>query len=441
VFKPRLLLLVLALAGALATTSTAATKIERVVSPLGIEAWLVRETSIPILSMEVAWTGAARGDPAGKAGLANLVSGLIDEGAGDLDSQAFQMRLKDLSIELSFDAGRDVFSGTVRTLSDNKAEAFRLFGSALTAPRFDAEPVDRIRRQILTRLNRNRTDPRSIVGRTWYKVAFPEHAYGDPTIGTEASVKAITTDDMRDFVGKRIAKDNMIIAVVGDMTAAELAGYLDRTFGALPAKAVVPAARPSVPPDKRVVRVVQQQSPQSIVMFGMRGIARDDPDYYAAYVMNHVLGGGGLTSRLSQSVREDRGLTYSIYSYLYPLKQSSLFMGGFAAGNANVAEALKLTDIEIERLRDGGVTEEELADTKTYLNGSFPLRLTSNGRIAGILVSVQRHDLGIDYLERRAGLINAVTRQDIARVAARLLRPDSMIVVIVGNPAGIEETG
>lgn len=440
-FKPRLLLLVLAMAGALATNATAATKIERVVSPLGIEAWLVRETSIPILSMEVSWKGAARGDPAGKAGLANLVSGLIDEGAGDLDSQAFQMRLKDLSIELSFDAGRDVFSGTLRTLSDNKAEAFRLLGLALTAPRFDTEPVDRIRRQILTRLNRNRTDPRSIVGRTWYKVAFPDHAYGNPTIGTEDSVKAITTDDMREFMRRRIATDNMIIAVVGDVTAEELAGHLDRTFGALPAKAEVPAAQPSEPPDNRVIRIVRQPSPQSVVMFGMRGIARDDPDYYAAYVMNHVLGGGGLTSRLSQSVREDRGLTYSIYSYLFPLKQSSLYMGGFAASNANVAEALDLTDSEIERLRDGGVTDEELADTKTYLNGSFPLRLTSNGRIAGILISVQRHNLGIDYLERRADLINAVTRQDIARVAARLLRPDAMIVVIVGDPAGIEETG
>ena len=418
-----------------------AAEIKRVVSPGGVEAWLVEEPLIPIISVEMMWKGGARFDPEGKAGLANMVSGLLDEGAGQLDSQAFQTRLKDFSISLSFDASRDSFEGSLRTLSKNTAEAFRLLGLALTAPRFDGEPVERIRRQILTQIARNQTNPRSIAGRTWFRAAFPNHPYGNPTAGTADSVNGLQAADLRRFVADRLARDNLLVGVVGDITAAELAPLLDATFGGLPAAAVAVAGPDVWPAEGAVVRVVEQETPQSVVLFGMRGLKRNDPDYFAAYVMNYILGGGGLTSRLAESVRERRGLTYSIYSYLNPMAESALYMGGLSSSNETVALAVELTRTELFRLRREGVSEQELADAKTYLNGSFPLRLTSNARIAGLLVAMQRYDLGIDYLDHRADYVEAVSLADVKRVAERLLRPENLIVVVVGKPVGLSEGG
>ncbi|MEE8247625.1 MAG: pitrilysin family protein [Alphaproteobacteria bacterium] len=189
------------------------------------------------------------------------------------------------------------------------------------------------------------------------------------------------------------------------------------------------------------VIVVKKDIPQSVVVFGRAGIKRDDPDYYAAYVMNYVLGGGGFASRLTEEVREKRGLAYSVYSYLYPLDHAGLMLGGVATANARVAESVRIIRAELERLRRDGITERELADAKTYLNGSFPLRLSSNRRIANILVAIQLEDLGIDYLERRADLINAVSLLDVARVTARLIEPRDLIVVVVGDPVGLGSGG
>ena len=423
---------------ALAATPAAATEITRVVSPGGIEAWLVQEPSIPMISVEMAWEGGARMDPAGKEGLANMVSGLLDEGAGDIDSQAFQQRLKELALTLSFDAGKDAFFGSLRTLSKNREVAFELLALAINEPRFDAEPVERIRRQILTGIARNKTNPRTMARRAWFGKAYPGDGYGRPTNGDAETVAALTVDDLRGFVAERLARDNLVVSVVGDIAPEELGRLLDATFGGLPATSTPVPDGDDWPTGGGELQVVEHQTPQSLVLWGLPGVKRDDPDYYAAYVMNYVLGGGGLTSRLTDEVREKRGLTYSVYSYLSPLANTGLFMGGLASGNDTVAEAIEISRNEIGRMREGGVTEQELADAKTYLNGSFPLRLSSNRRIAEILLSVQRYDLGIDYLDRRAGYIDAVTREDIERVAKRLLDPAALSIVVVGKPKGIE---
>lgn len=437
----KILLPLAALAAASLSAPSVAADITRVVSPGGIEAWLVNEPSIPIISLEVVWEGGARLDPEGKAGLANLVSALLDEGSGDLDSAAFQARLKDLAIGLSFDTGKDTFRGSLRTLAKNRDEAFALLAQAMTKPRFDTEPVERIRGQILTGIARDRTNPRSLVGRGWFSAAYPDDGYGRPTDGTDESVRAIEVADLRQFVADRLARDNMTIGVVGDISPETLAALLDSTFGGLPGKARDGTGSDVWPVDDPDLQVIEQQTPQSIVMFGMRGLKRDDPDYYAAYVMNYVLGGGGLTSRLAESVREKRGLTYSIYSYLNPMAETALYMGGFSSSNETVAQAIELTQAEFVRMRDEGVTEEELADAKTYLNGSFPLRLTSNSRIAQTMVAMQRHNLGIDYLDRRPDYINAVTAEDVRRVAKRLLRTENLRVVVVGKPKGLSQGG
>lgn len=414
-----------------------AAKVQHVMSEGGIEAYLISEPSIPFMSLSMRFDGGAVSDPDGKEGVANLVSGLLDEGAGDLDSQAFQTELEDLAIRLSFSAGRDGFNGDLKTLTENRERAFELLRLALTEPRFDDEPVERIQSQIQASLRRRLDDPDRLASRNWFERAFEGHVYARPVEGTIESVADITEDDLRAFVDGRLARDNLLIGVAGDITAEELGPLLDHAFGGLPESAA-PLPETTVAPQQHGISVVRQEVPQSKVLFGQKGLMRDDPDFYAAYVANHILGGGGFSSRLTAEIREARGLAYSVYSYLYPADLAPIWLGGLGTSNASVTQALDLVHAEVKRMAEGDIGEQELQDAKTYLTGSFPLRLTSNDRIAGLLVSMQVSELGIDYLEKRNSFIEAVTLDDLKRVAARLYDPDNLLTVVVGDPPDIE---
>lgn len=441
-------LLVLALAfylglrqdrGLLSLSQASGTQVERVVSAGGIEAWLVADPSLPVISLSLLFRGGAALDPVGKEGLAVMTAGLLDEGAGDLDSAAFQQRLADLAISLRFNASLDTFEGTLKTLSENRDEAFSLLRMALNAPRFDDEPVARIRNQILAGLAMAQSDPEEIAGKVWSRAAFPDHPYGRPSDGTKTGVTAVTADDLRGFVKDRLGRDRLIIGVAGDITADELAPLLDNTFGSLPEHAAPFDLAQAKVADGGVI-VVEEDIPQSTVRFGENGIKRDDPDYFAARLLNYTLGGGGFSSRLTEEVREKRGLAYSVYSYLQPMAQGGLVSGGVGTDNTRVAESLDLIREEWRRMAEDGVSEGELQDAKTYLTGAFPLRLTSTGRIAGMLSTLQYLDLGIDYLDRREELIHSVTLDDTRRVAERLFHADDLLVVVVGKPEGITAT-
>jgi zinc protease len=417
--------------------AAAAVAVQRVVSPGGLEAWLVEEHSVPVIAVGFAFRGGAAVDPADKDGLAEMVSGLLDEGAGELDSQAFQRRLEDLSVSLSFRAGRDTFGGSLKTLTENRDAAFELLRLALTAPRFDEEPVERIRSQMLAILARDAEDPETIAGRAFARAVFPEHSYGREPKGTPETVQAITADDLRGFVARHLARGNLMIGVSGDISAAELAPLLDASFGALPEEAEVAPVAEVSPAAAGEVRVIDRDIPQSIIVFGHRGLKRADPDFIPAYVLNHILGGGGFTSRLMQEVREKRGLAYSVSSFLEPLDHGALLIGSAATENARAGQSIALIRDEWRRLREEGPTAEELEDAKTYLTGSFPLRFTTTDRIARILVNLQLDDLGIDYIDKRNGLIDAVTLDDIRRVAKRLLDPEALRFTVVGRPDGV----
>lgn len=422
-----------------ATLPVGAVEIQHVESPGGISAWLVEEHSIPIVAIQIAFDGGSALDPRGKEGVANLLSGLLDEGAGDLDSQAFQERLEELAIRLGFESYRDTFWASLKTLTENRDEAFALLGLALAAPRFDTDAVERVREQVLSGLKRDAEDPNDIAGRTFLSTAFPYHPYGRPARGTPESVAAITPADLRQAVAQRFATSNATIGVVGDIDPATLGVLLDRTLAGLPATARAAAIAETRPAPVASLSVVRKPVPQSVVRFGMPGLKRSDPDFYAAYLMNHVLGGGSFTSRLYDEVREKRGLAYSVYSYLSTLDHAGLVMGGVASANERVAEAIEVIRDELARLREEGITEDELRDAKTYINGAYPLRLDSNTAIAQSLVAIQLEDLGIDYMDRRSSYIDAVTTEDIRRVARRLIRPDELIVVVVGDPAGLDD--
>lgn len=424
----------LAAAGTQAARPNAA--IQRVVSPGGVEAWLIEDHTNPILSVRFIFRGGAALDPAGKEGLAGMVSGLLDEGAGELDSMAFQRRLEDLSVGLSFSAGFDSFSGTLRTLTEYREEAFELLRMALVEPRFDGDPVERIRSQLLAGLAENAENPNYLAGRAWWSAAYPDHPYGRPRGGTIETVKAIAVEDLRAFAGRRFARDNLVIGVVGDVNAKELARHLDRTFGGLPPKAAPWRIAEATPKTAGGIKIVRRQIPQSVVIFGQRGLKRDDPDFYAAYVMNYLLGGGSFSSRLYTEIREKRGLAYSVYSSLSPMRHSALIMGSVGTQNGRVKQTVDLIRAEWRRMAEDGITETELGAAKMFLTGSFPLRFNSSRRIAAMLAGIQIENLGIDYLDRRNSFIESVTVQDIGRVARDWLNADALTFVVVGDPDG-----
>ena len=428
-----LLTLPLLAAPALATT------IERVVSPGGIEAWLVHEPAVPMIAIDFAFVGGAAQDAPAKGGTATLVASLLDEGAGDLDAKTFHARLERKAIELGFQAERDTLRGTLRTLTENKDEAFEYLRLALTQPRFDQSDVEVIRAQILSMLRRATTSPTDIANLRWWQVAFADHPYGRPVNGTLESVPAVTIADLKDYTHRVLARGSLKVAVVGDIDAETVKAMLDRVFGELPAQPDLKPV-PNVSPQglgRRIV--VKLDVPQAVVAFGGPGIARKDPDFMAAYIVNHILGGGAFSSRLYQEVREKRGLAYSVYDSLVWLNHSALFLGGTATRADRASETLEVIDKEIHRLAEEGPTEDELTKAKAYLNGSFVLNLDTSSKIAALLVQLQLDGLGIDYFSRRPEMINAVTLEDARRVAKRML-DGGMLVTVAGRPEGLAST-
>jgi zinc protease len=415
-----------------------AVTIEEVKSTQGITAWLVEDHSVPVVSMSAAFRGGSALDPADKQGLANMTVDLLDEGAGDLDSTAYQSKVEDLAAQINFSAGPDTMSVRLRTLKEKLAPSFDLLRLALTQPRFDPDPVTRVRASILDAIAREQRQPNALASRIWWKAAFAGHPYALSSRGTTETVNAIGPDDLRSLVHNRFAKDVMIIGVVGDITPAELKSILDSTFGALPDHAAPDTTPDRVAQTKGEVDVANMPIPQSVIVFGQPGVKRGDPDWYAALLDLDILASGGLASRMTLEVREKRGLAYSVSASLDPLEHSGIILGQAGSQNANAAQAIDVIRSTWQKMHDDGPTAKELADAKTYITGSFPLGLDSTGRIATILVSIQYDHLGLDYLTKRDRFINGVTLADAKRVAKRLLSPDSLLFTVVGQPANLK---
>jgi zinc protease len=415
--------------------------IERVTSPGGIEAWLVESHANPLIAIRFAFRGGAAQDDPGKEGLSYFVSAMMDEGAGDLDALAFQEKQQELAMRMEFDAARDVMLANLQTLTANKDEVFDLVRLALTEPRFDEDAIARVRAQILAGLKFDEHDPETVASLAWDRLAFHGHPYGRPIKGTPQSIASITRDDLRSYVRRVFARDQLLISVVGDIDAGELGKALDHIFGTLPAKADLIPVADAAPPLGPAQEIIEMDVPQSVAQFGHRGIPRKDKDFIAAYVLNYIIGGGGFASRLMEEVREKRGLAYSVYSNLYPYQHGAVFVGSVATKNEAVGQSLEVIGRELKRLAEHGPTAEELANAKSYLTGAYALRFESSSSIANQLLAIQIEDLGIDYVNRRNQLVEAVTLDDIKRVAKRLIEADRLITTIVGKPVALTPVG
>ncbi len=419
-----------------AAPALAAVEIEEVTSPGGIEAWLVREPSIPFVALELRLRGGSSLDVAGKRGATNLMVGLLEEGAGDLDAQGFAEAREALAASYAFDVGPDSVSISARFLTENRDEAVDLLRSALVEPTFDPVAVERVRGQVLAGLRSDESDPQEIAGRAFAAAAFGDHPYGSDQAGTEESVRALTRGDVVEAWRRAVTRADVYVGAVGDITGAELGALLDGLLGDLPADG------PERPGSAEValepgVQVVPWDTPQSVILFGHEGIARDDPDFIPAFILNGVLGGSGRQSRLMEEVREKRGLTYGIGTYLAPRDLGATYQGSVQTANATAGAVVEAVRGEWRRMAEGGVTAEELAEAKTYLTGAYPLRFDGNGTIADILVGMQMSGLGVDYIARRNDLVEAVTLEEVRAVAARILRPDALSFVVVGRPEGL----
>ncbi|HZP10458.1 pitrilysin family protein [Methyloceanibacter sp.] len=416
-------------------------KIERVTSPGGIEAWLVESHANPLIAIRFAFRGGATQDDPGKEGLSYFVSAMMDEGAGELDALAFQEKQQELAMRMEFDAARDVMLGNLQTLTENKDQVFDLVRLALAEPRFDEDAIARVRAQILAGLKFDEHDPETVASLAWDRLAFQGHPYGRPIKGTPRSVASITRDDLKSYVRRVFARDKLLISVVGDINPAQLGKALDHMFGALPAKADLTPVADAAPPLGPTQEIIEMDVPQSVAQFGHRGIPRKDSDFIAAYVLNYIIGGGGFASRLMEEVREKRGLAYSVYSNLYPYQHGAVFVGSVATKNEAVGQSLEVIEGELKRLAEQGPTAEELANAKSYLTGAYALRFESSSSIANQLLAIQIEDLGIDYVNRRNQLVEAVTLDDIKRVAKRLIEADRLITTIVGKPVAVAPVG
>ena len=422
----------LAIAVLTSAPSHAAAKIQRLVSPGGIEAWFVQDATVPLIAMEYSFGGGATQDPPGKPGVGNMVADLLDEGSGDLDSKTYHERLERRAIELSFSSTRDNLRGSLRMLKDNKDEAFDLLRMALTSPHFDSADVERIRTQVLSGLRRDTTNPSALASRKFLEVAFGDHPYGRTATGTLESVPKIEIADLKDYVARVLARDGLRIAVVGDVDPDTLGKLLDKAFGALPAKAkLTPVADVAAakPPQRAFIPL---DVPQTVVTFGGPGIRRNEPDFMPGYVVNHILGGGGLSSRLYREVREKRGLAYSVYESLLWMDHSAVFVGNTGTRADRAGETVDAIEKEIRRIAEEGPTQKELDDAKSYLKGSQMLALDTSSKLAQALLQYQLDKLPIDYIEKRNALVDAVTLDD-AKKAAKRLWGQGLLTVIVGR--------
>ena len=428
--------LMLALA---ALPARAAIEIKEVVSPGGITAWLVEDHTIPFTALEVRFRGGASVEPMDKRGATNLMTALLEEGAGEMDARAFARARDGLAASFRYSVSDDALSVSAQFLTENRDAAVDLLRQSLIQPRFDAEAIERVRAQVLSGLRSDEKNPQSIAARRFDGLIFGDHPYASSLDGTIETVSALTRDDLRAAHDATLARDRIYVSAVGDITEAELGTLLDKLLGDLPATgAAMPG--PADPVFPGGVDVVDFPTPQSVVLFGQPGVGQEDPDFFAAFILDHILGGGGFESRLMTEVREKRGLTYGIYTYLADRDHAQTWGGSVASANDRVAEAVDVIRAEWTRLQTEGVTAEELENAKTYLTGAYPLRFDGNGTIANIIVGMQMRGLPIDYAATRNDKVNAVTLEDVNRVAREVLDPAALSFVVVGQPEGLTGT-
>ena len=412
-------------------------EIQQFITPGGLSVWLVTEPSIPILAVQMRWDAGAKADPEGLEGLADAVAYQMNEGAGDLEALAFQRRMEELNMSFGCSAAADTLSCSTAMLTDNADAAMDLVALAFAAPRFDDGPFERHRREDLISIKQRETRASHLASTALEAALYPDHVYARQI--TEESVNARTPETAKAHKTRLMTKDRLLITAVGAVTPQQLAPLLDAALAGLPETSDLPSFEeitlPDPPADPLLVDLPQ---PQSLIRFVGPGPARAHPDFFPAVVLNYTLGGGGFESRLMRTLRVEQGLTYGVSTGLsWTLDYLKTWGGGGQTKNESAGDFVEGIKTELRKIVDEGVTEQELADAKAYIIGSYPLGFDSNAKIAGNMMSVRQQGLGVDYFDRRNAAIAAVTLDDVNRVARDWLAPENFTFVVVGQPEGL----
>lgn len=399
------------------------------------------QRALPMISIELLIDAGSRSDTPKQEGLANLTAKLLTYGTQRRTALQISDTVDFIGASLSAGCGEDRASVSLTILKKDLATGLELLAEILTMSTFPQEEVDRQKQSILASIKAREESPGDIAQRRFAAALYPQSPYGRPVEGTEASVKGIPQKSIREFYASYFRPNRSILSVVGDISHQEITKALNQAFRSWTKGE--PAAMPLVPSaigPTQTIRVNKDLTQANIIL-GHEGVGRENPDYYAIQVMNYILGGGGFSSRALDSIRNERGLAYSVYSYFSAEKGRGTFEIVMQTKNETAREAIRIANEEIRRMREQPVSEQELNDAKDYLIGSFPLRLDTNRKVASFLAQVEYFQLGLDYSDRYPDLIKKVTRDDVLRVAKLYLKPEKLITVIVGNQKKIGDKG
>ena len=408
--------------------------VQEISTKKGITFWFVEDHSVPLLSMSISFKGGAYFDEIGKEGTSSFVASLLDEGSGELDSINFQERMKSLGMKLRFSSSKDNFSGTFQTVSENITESFNLLKLAINHPAFNKNAIEKIRNQVNASLKIQESDIQYLASKNFDESFYNNHKFSRSDTGTIESIKKIKKEDLKKYVKKYFTKSNLVIGVSGDITKDKLIKLIDSTFGNLDDGKNISFLIPKFNSLNKGKKVVTKETPQTSVVFGQRGLKREDEDFFAARIANYVLGGGGFQSKLYKKIREENGLVYSIYSYLIPFTNDGIIIGGFQTKNSSVYETIDLLKDEWDAAKKKGLTQEELDNAKSYFIGSFSRNYTSTLAIANLLETIQFYNLGIDYFQRREKIIKNLTLENINEVSKNIFNTKKLFFSIVGKP-------
>jgi zinc protease len=400
----------------------------------GARVYFVEAHELPMLDVSVDFAGGSARDPAGKAGLARLTHGMLDQGAGGMSDVAIAHRLADVGAELGGTFDRDRAGVTLRTLSsaDEKRQALDILARVLQQPDFPQAVVKREKQRLIASIREAEADPGTVADKAFYRALYGTHPYAHDEAGEPDDIARLTRDDLRAFYRSHYSASNAAISLIGDITRGEAEAIAARLAGGLPLAAAMPPLPPPVAPPASDTRIAHP-SAQSHVLVGVVGVSRTDPDFFPLFVGNYVLGGGGFDSRLLHEVRDKRGYAYSAYSYFMPLMEAGPFQLGLQTRRDQADAALKVAQATVRQFIAEGPTEAELAQAKANLTGGFPLRIDSNKKILDYLALIGFYRLPLDYLDTWVAKVNAVDVAAVRQAFARRINPDRLVTVVVGG--------
>jgi zinc protease len=408
----------------------------RVVTPNGMTVLVLEQHFLPIVEvLALVKTGSAQ-DPPDKAGLANLVASLLDEGTATRTSKQLAEQIDFVGGSLEVRASEDFTTASARVIKKDIDLGFALLADILQHPAFPKAEFERIRSQILGEMASDNDDPGHVAMKAFNQLVFHGHPYRWPLNGTEESLGKISHADVLNFYTREYVPTQVILTVVGDVTAEQVATLVDSHFGtwkkpALPTRTIKKAAALQ----RKTVQLIQKDLTQSNVILGHGGISRTNPDFYAVTVMNYVLGAGGFSSRLMDSIRDKQGLVYGIMSHFDARLMPGSFWVNFQTRTETTNQAIQSVLDELKSIREAPVSDQELSEAKSFLMGSFPLRLDSTAKLAQVLAQVEFYGLGFEYFSQYPKWIERVTKEDVQRVAKQYLDPQRYALVVVGNVA------